>query len=192
MSVSIYRGRRPATRTRESLRNVVEKKSFKYGNSSSRRMYEDYDEDDFDYDDDEFDDDAEEISEDEEEITNKEILEKLEIVLEKLAKLEKIIYSGDGKQIQVNEQLQTPSISPNFQIPNNGMMGEVSSIIRSQGGIGVEMYQNPPPMSGVGTMSMTPMIEGTNQPALQQDVVSSIATMPTSMYDDDIPNIIGV
>lgn len=194
MSVSIYSGRKPITRTRESLRGISEKKSFRYGNSPNRRMYEDFDEDDFDDDDiyDEFDDDVEEVSEDEEEITNKEILEKLEIVLEKLAKLEKIIYSNNNKQEQVTEQMHTPSIPSNFQVPSVGMMGEVSSVIKSQGGVGVEMYQSRPPMSGMGTMSMTPMIEWTNQPAIQQDVVSSIATMPTSMYDDDIPNIIGV
>ena len=190
MGVSIYKGRRPITRTRESLRDNVERKSLKYGNSSNRRIYEDdFDDDDF-YN--EFDDDIEEVSEDEEEITNKEILEKLEIVLEKLAKLEKVIYSSNNKQEQVTEQMHTPSIPSNFQVPSVGMMGEVSSVLRSQGGVGVEMYQNRPLMSGMGTMSMTPMIGGTNQPAIQQDVVTSIATMPTNMYDDAIPNIIGV
>ena len=152
-----------------------------------------------DYDEDFYDDDAPKLTDDtynvspvkkEKKSTNEEILEKLDIVLEKLAKLERAFQAGAQPQkssltIEPIQEKQEP-VMPKT---DGSMLREIQEMI---GQMPASAWGSPVGEMSQGTMNMTPMLEGTNQPAVQPDVVSSVATLPTNAYDDDVPNILGL
>ena len=72
---------------------------------------------------------------------------------------------------------------------DGSMLREIQEMI---GQMPTSAWGSPVGEMSQGTTNMTPMLEGTNQPAIQPDVMSSVATLPTSAYDDDIPNILGL
>lgn len=152
-----------------------------------------------DYDEDFYDDDAPKLTDDvynvspvrkERKSTNEEILEKLDIVLEKLAKLERAFQAGaqPPKGSLTIEPIQEKH-EPVMPKTDGSMLREIQEMI---GQLPASAWGSPVGEMSQGTMNMTPMLEGTNQPAVQPDVVSSVATLPTNAYDDDVPNILGL
>lgn len=152
-----------------------------------------------DYDDDFYDDDAPKLTDDtynvapvkkEKKSINEEILEKLDIVLDKLAKLERAFQAGahPQKSSLTIEPIQEKH-EPAMPKTDGSMLREIQEMI---GQMPASAWGSPVGEMSQGTMNMTPMLEGTNQSAVQPDVVSSVATLPTNAYDDDVPNILGL
>ena len=152
-----------------------------------------------DYDDDFYDDDAPKLTDDsynvapvkkEKKSTNEEILEKLDIVLDKLAKLERAFQAGaqPQKSSPIIEPIQEKH-EPAMPKTDGSMLREIQEMI---GQMPASAWGSPVGEMSQGTMNMTPMLEGTNQPAVQPNVISSVASLPTNAYDDDVPNILGL
>ena len=181
-----YRNREEMRRKPLSERRKI---SLKYG---VKGYNEDYDEDFYD-------DDAPRLTDDtygatpvkkEKKSTNEEILEKLDIVLDKLAKLERAFQAGaqPQKSSLIIEPIQEKH-EPVIPKTDGSMLREIQEMI---GQMPTNAWGSPVGEMSQGTTNMTPMLEGTNQPAIQPDVMSSVAILPTSAYDDDVPNILGL
>lgn len=108
--------------------------------------------------------------------------EQLERIEEKLAKIEGMIQKLLNQNM-VNNSTSFPSyvqsqpqqyqpqlpVMEGIQPTRGSMLGEIQSVLAQQGGIG-------------GGPEMAPM----------PTMASSVATMASSAYDDDVPNIIGL
>ena len=114
---------------------------------------------------------------------NEEVLEKLDIILEKLAKLEMAFSSHP--QVSTIQENKEPTIPKT----DGSMLREIQTML---GQMPASAWGSPIGEMSQGTMDMTPMIEGTNQPAHQRNDVSSVGTLPHGSYDDDCPNILGL
>ena len=108
------------------------------------------------------------------------ISEQLQRIEEKIAKLEGMLQELLNRNSQApilpsNQPYQSPIMAESIQMPTmqpapkGSMLEEIQSVIAQQEAMSGSMGQ-----VGGG------------------DVVSSVATMPSSAYDDDIPNIIGL
>lgn len=115
--------------------------------------------------------------------SDKEVLEKLDIILEKLAKLE-MAFSSQPQASTIQEKKE-----PTMPKTDGSMLREIQTML---GQMPASAWGSPIGEMSQGTMDMTPMIEGTNQPALQRNDVSSVTALPAGSYDDDCPNILGL
>ena len=115
--------------------------------------------------------------------SNEEVLEKLDIILEKLAKLE-MAFSSQPQVSTIQEKKE-----PTMPKTDGSMFREIQTML---GQMPASAWGSPIGEMSQGTMDMTPMVEGTNQPALQRDDVSSVAALPVDSYDDDCPKILGL
>lgn len=129
-----------------------------------------------------------------------EIIDKLNFIIEKLAKLEKAfsdmrynsVSEPDRKEIREGATVDNKSYVSTSKYQGSPMLDEIRSTLGISNQIQSLIPGNPVGDMSVGTMNMTPMVEGTNQPAIQRDVVSSVGTLPSNSYDDECPNIINI
>ena len=196
MSVKIYNDLKSDMQAQK--KEVNEFKFGKLHKSTQRPSYlEDFDDENV------YDDDVSDIvpeSPKKSKSDNGEIIEKLNFIIEKLAKLEKAfsetrhdsVSEPERKEIKEGAIVDNKNSASIPKYQGSPMLDEIRSTL----GISSQMQSlipgSPIGDMSAGTMNMTPMVEGTNQPAVQQDVVSSVGTLPSNSYDDECPNIINI
>lgn len=113
----------------------------------------------------------------------------LERIEEKLAKIERMlqqIINQNASKVAYDEitpQQSIPQI-PQAQPARGSMLSEIQAMVAQQGGVGPELGAMQPPQQISEQFNMQ-----NNMPI---DTMSSIATMSSTSYDDDVPNILGI
>ena len=119
----------------------------------------------------------------------------LERIEERLAKIERMLqqvlnqnainnYSTVVPQQPVQQTPRVPQMVESVQPARGSMLGEIQAMIAQQGGVGPELGAMPSMQQQMP--GQAPMMQG------MPDINSSIATMSSAAYDDDVPNILGL
>ena len=123
-------------------------------------------------------------------VSLEEINKKLDIALEKLAKLEKVISSENAVKKEETQESYSPQQMPK---QTGSMLREIQETL----GLNQQMPQFDAPapynIKGQGTMDMTPQVDS-NQYIMTEQAgnVSKVGTLPNNVYDDDCPKILGL
>ena len=199
--------------TRSSYGNV-KAESFKFNNK--RQLIEEDEEDFDNFYDDQLDDLGDYTSDEvidevetESVIEDGDINKKLNIIIKKLAKLEEMVSNLSGREVNVkvsedlskNDTVNAPTTQPKT---SGSMLREIQETLGTQMPMGMDGMAMPQlPGSGLGqmsqgTMNMQPQMIGSS-PMMQQpsnvfaqaaqmvdNSMSTIATMPSGTYDDDV------
>ena len=199
--------------TRSSYGNV-KAESFKFNNK--RQLIEEDEEDFDNFYDDQLDDLGDYTSDEvidevetESVIEDGDINKKLNIIIKKLAKLEEMVSNLSGREVNVkvsedlskNDTVNAPTTQPKT---SGSMLREIQETLGTQMPMGMDGMAMPQlPGSGLGqmsqgTMNMQPQMIG-GSPMMQQpsnvfaqaaqmvdNSMSTIATMPSGTYDDDV------